>query len=73
MDDSMNELGKESTPPDPTGSKPINVEKLDADTLMGYVTLSAYFGYSIEKAFDRILDPAVEKIFNDLASYFKNQ
>ena len=49
MDEVKNKSDKESTPTDCTDSKPLNVDLVDPDTLVGLAALSSYFGLSIEK------------------------
>jgi len=73
MDESKNKLDKESMPNEPRDSKPLNVDKMDPDTLVELAAISTYFGFSIEKAFNRTLDPAIKKLFNDLSSHLENQ
>jgi len=51
----------------------VAVDKMDPDTLVGLAALSSYFGLYIEKAFNRTLDPAIKKLFNDLSSHLENQ
>lgn len=73
MDESKNKSDTESSSTDCTDSKPLNVDLMDPDTLVGLAALSSYFGLSIEKALSRTLDPAIKKLFNDLSSHLENQ
>ncbi len=52
---------------------PLKVDQDDIDMWMGLAVISAYFDFSIEKATNRILDPAIKKIFKDLPAHITDQ
>ncbi len=52
---------------------PLKVDQDEIDMWMGLAVISAYFGFSIEKATNRILDPAIKKVFKDISAHIKNQ
>ena len=53
--------------------RPPEVDQDEIDMWMGLAVISAYFGYSIEKATNRILDPAIKKVFKDISAHIKDQ
>ncbi len=73
MNDSKNKIDTESTSTEKSNSKSHNSDKLDEEILIGLFALLAYFGYPIEKAFSSTLEPTMDKLFNVLSSYMKNQ
>ncbi len=52
---------------------PLKVDQDDIDMWMGLAVISAYFDFSIEKAANRILDPAIKKVFKNLPAHITDQ
>lgn len=63
----------QNLPPERTPRKHIKADKNDIVMWMGLTALSAYFGSSVEKTTNRILNPAIKKIVNALPTHIADQ